>query len=101
MTDLLSRMIHMGLGLAAISKDKAEQVVGEWVQRGRLSSAEAGELIDDLVQRGEAARADIGQALQQRIEARLEALNLPTRADIERLEQRIRDLEARLDEKAS
>ncbi len=93
MKDFISKGLALGLGLAVVSKEQIEKLVDELVKRGEVSTAESKELVRELFEKGEAEKKEMNSRIQQQIEKLLKDLNVPTKADLERLEQRIQELE--------
>lgn len=93
MKDLLSKGLALGLGLAVVSKEQIEKLVDELVKKGEVSTAESKELVRDLFEKGEAEKKEMNARIHEQVEKLLNELNIPTKADLERLEQRIQALE--------
>lgn len=94
MSDLLRRMLHLGIGIAAVTKEKAEAFVQDLVERGELTKDEAATTVQELVAKGEAARAELEATVSRLVDQALQRLDVPSRRDLEKLEQRIARLEA-------
>lgn len=95
MKDIVSKGLAFGLGLAVVSKEQIEKVVEELVKKGEVSAAESKDLVRDLVAKGEAEKKEVNVWLGEQLEKLLKELNIPTKADVERLEQRIQELESK------
>jgi len=93
MKDLLKKGLALGLGLAVVSKEQIEKLVDELVKKGEVSTAESKELIHELFEKGEAEKKELNSRIREQFEKLLKDLNIPTKADLERLEQRILELE--------
>lgn len=93
MKDLINKGLAFGLGLAVVSKEQIEKVVDELVKKGEVSATESKELIRELFEKGEAEKKDMNARIHEQLDKLLKELNIPTKADLERLEQRIQDLE--------
>lgn len=93
MKDLLSKGLSIGLGLAVVSKEQIEKLVDELVKKGEVSTAESKELARELFEKGEAEKKEMNARIHEQLEKLLKELNIPTKADLERLEQRIQALE--------
>lgn len=93
MRDLINKGLAFGLGLAVVSKEQIEKVVDELVKKGEVSAAESKELMRELLEKGEAEKKEMNARIHDQLKNILKELNIPTRADIERLEKRIQDLE--------
>lgn len=96
MMDLLKKGLALGLGLAIVSKEQIEKVVDELVKKGDVSVTESKDLINELVQKGEEQQKELNSKIKEQIQKFLVELNLPTQADIDRLEKRIANLENQL-----
>ena len=96
MKDLLKKGLALGLGLAVESKEQLEKMVDELVKKGELSVADSKDLINELVQKGENQQKEMNAKIQEQFQKIIGELNLPTRADIDRLEKRIANLENQL-----
>jgi polyhydroxyalkanoate synthesis regulator phasin len=93
MKDLINKGLAFGLGLAVVSKEQIEKVVDELVKKGEVSATESKELIRELFEKGEAEKKEMNARIHEQLDKLLKELNIPTKADLERLEQRIQDLE--------
>lgn len=93
MKDLIKKGLALGLGLAVVSKEQIEKLVDELVNKGEVSSAESKDLVQELYQKGEAERIQINQRFQEQFAHLLKDMKIATKADLERLEQRIQALE--------
>ena len=96
MKDLIKKGLALGLGLAVVSKEQIEKIVEELVKKGEVSATESKELIRELFEKGEAEKKELNARIREQFEKILKDVNIPTKADLERLEQRIKELENRL-----
>lgn len=96
MMDLFKKGLALGLGLAIVSKEQIEKVVDELVKKGEVSVSESKDLIHELVEKGEEQQKELNSKVQEQVQKLLTELNVPTQADIERLEKRIANLENQL-----
>lgn len=67
MFDILKQAVYTGIGLASLTKDKAEQLAQEVARRAKLTEQESNEFQADLVARAEQARKDLLEEIDQRI----------------------------------
>lgn len=96
MKDAIGKAIFLGLGLAVAGKEQVERAIEELVKKGELSKAESGSLTEELVRKGEEAKLRVEELVRARVQALLGDDALATKADIERLEQRLDALERRM-----
>lgn len=99
MKELAKKGLFLGLGLLVMSKEQVERAVDELVQKGKISAAESRNLVNQLIETGEKEREQMDQALRDRLSKILSELDIPTRKDLEALEERIRRLEEEKEEK--
>ena len=93
MKDLIKKGLALGLGLAVVSKEQIEKLVAELVKKGEVTAAESKDLVQELFEKGEAEKKQINERFREQFAQLLKELNIPTKADLERLEQRIKVLE--------
>ncbi|MCL6548545.1 MAG: hypothetical protein K6T30_06515 [Alicyclobacillus sp.] len=121
MDELLKRLADLGLGAVSLSREKLEQKLKEWTDQKLLTPSEAKRWLDAVAERGEQERAELQRMVQDQVERTLTRLGLlprsgaaekggavaagdtaataggpaaaASRADIERLERRIAELE--------
>ncbi|WP_020615006.1 phasin family protein [Paenibacillus daejeonensis] len=96
MRDTLGRALSLGLGLAMAGKEQVEKTIEELVRKGEVSRAESKDLVDDLVKRGDELKDQIESATRERVQAVMKEGGMATREEVARLEQRIEELERKL-----
>ena len=72
-----------------------EKLVDELVKKGEVTQAESKSMVEDLVKKGNDARAEFEQQINLKVKQRLAEMDLATKEDIARLENRIALLEAK------
>jgi polyhydroxyalkanoate synthesis regulator phasin len=95
MMDFVKKGLAFGLGLAVTSKEQVEKLVNEWVKKGELSKEESKEMINQLIQRGEEEKNELKRIIREQLKQMMDQLDVATKEDINRLEQRILNLEKR------
>ena len=94
--DLIERTFLIGVGAAAFTKDRVQELVEEFVKRGELNADEGREMVDRLVARSrDEARSAVRRA-DSSLHGALRDFGITTRRDLEDLEMRVRQLEHRL-----
>lgn len=93
MKDLIKRGLALGLGFAVVSKEQIEKVIDELVKKGEISAGESKDLMSELLQKGEEQQKEINAKLRDQVKKILEEFNVPSKADFDRLEKRIVQLE--------
>ncbi|MCI3927005.1 polyhydroxyalkanoate synthesis regulator [Paenibacillus sp. TRM 82003] len=95
MKDTIKKGLALGFGLAAASKEHAEKLVDELVRRGSLSREESRRYVDEMAQKGEEFQSELEQLITGKIREKVGELQLATKEDMQRLEQRLERLETR------
>ncbi|MEL1135504.1 phasin family protein [Desulfitobacterium sp. THU1] len=93
MKELLKKGLALGLGFAVVSKEQIEKTIDELVKKGELSANESKELVNELIEKGKEQQSEVNTKLKEQVQQILSELNLPSKADIERLENRLTQLE--------
>jgi polyhydroxyalkanoate synthesis regulator phasin len=94
--DLAEETLLASVGLAALTKERTDELVDEIAGRGKVSRDDARELVDEVLWRwrGEATRA--GERAGTTLSGLFRELGLVTRREYDELELRCAQLEHRL-----
>jgi len=92
MLDILKKTMLTGVGLALMTKDKAEELAKELVKKGELSEKEGKEFIDDILKKSKQAGKDMEAKVDDLVKKALKKVNVATREDIAGLEKEIKRL---------
>ncbi len=101
MIELIKKTMLMGVGLAAMTRDKVEEMAREMARNAQLSSEKGQEFIDEVMQRADKAREEFEASVRKAVNDNLARTNVATRDDIADLKTRIEKLEALLSQKSS
>lgn len=93
MFELIKKTMLAGVGLAAVTKDKVEELARELTEKGEMSEKEGKELIDELLKKSEQARKDLETKVEDTVRKVLEKMAVATKEDIDSLSERIKNLE--------
>ncbi len=94
--DVIERTLLLGLGAAALTKDRAQAVVDEFIRRGQLSTEDGREMVEKLASRSrEEARSALKTA-DSSLQSVVRELGAASRRDVEDLDFRLRQIEHRL-----
>lgn len=93
MFENLKQTMLMGVGLAAMTKDKAEQWAREMAEQAKLSKEKGQEFINEVSHRAEKARDEMRSNVQKLVDDSLKQTSIATREQIVALEARIAKLE--------
>jgi polyhydroxyalkanoate synthesis regulator phasin len=85
-----------GLGVASITKEKAEKLMDELAKRGEVTKDEAKEYIDKLLEKGKKEREDFRASVNKEVQRVIERLGLATKSDIAEVIRKIEELEKKV-----
>lgn len=95
MLELLEKAAMNALGAAALTQKKGEELLRELKERYRMSEEEGKLFLERLQEMGKAGRDRAAEMAEIEVKRALERLGLVSREEYERLERRVRALEAR------
>lgn len=101
MIDLLKKTLLTGIGVAALTKEKLEELANDFVEKGKMSEQEGRDLVDDLVTRSEESRAELQNQIEGKVESVLEKMDLAKKSDVDALKIEIEELKQILNKKDS
>ena len=93
MIDLIKKSLLVGAGAAAITKEKIEQSLDEFVAKGKLTSGDAKIMAERIMEQGRREFDDACVQLAQKLKDLGAKADESTSARLTALEQRVRVLE--------
>ncbi len=99
--DFGKKVIYFGLGLAAVTKEKVEEIAADLVKRGELQSQEAGDFKEKLMEKIEKEKKELEELIKKQVKAVADDLGFVTKDEIKKLKTQISKLEKLLEEKKS
>lgn len=102
MLEYLKKSLLTGVGMALRSKNEIEDLAKEFAKNSSMNQEEARQFFTECQQKYEDARASLDKKIEQTIEKIIHRLDLPSRSDIQNLNNRIDELTRKisdLDEK--
>lgn len=93
MLDLMKKSMLIGLGLTSMTRDKIEQFAREISEDSKLSEEEGKKLAEEMVRQSDEARANMEKEVRGLVKKATEKLNIPSRAEMRDLADRIEALE--------
>jgi len=101
MFDIIKKVMLTGVGLAAMTKDKVEEVARDLAKKGKLSEKEGKKLVDDLLTKSEKAKEDLEKDIEKVVKDTMKKMNLAGAEELSNLTKRVKKLELALKEKDS
>ena len=93
---MMKKMIYFGLGALTLTREKAEKVFSEMVEKGEMNRDEAKQWVEDVIKRGEEEKTELRATIRKEIEQIRSDFPLVTKADLEAIEARLAAIESKL-----
>lgn len=94
-SDLVNRVLLAGLGLAALTQEKAKKLVEQLLAIEGVSKGETAAFVGELVKRGKETQKKLGDLIKKEVAGILSKVDFASKKDIAELEKRIRKLETK------
>jgi poly(hydroxyalkanoate) granule-associated protein len=98
MVDMFRKLMLAALGAAAIAEEEIEALVNRLVERGELAEKDGKKLINEAMEKRKNKTATVTDELNKNVNDVLQRMNIPTKADIDALGQKIAGLSKKIDE---
>lgn len=89
MKELITNILLAGIGAMVITKEKAEDIMGELIQKGSVSRDEAKAVIDSLVEKGEKEKKNFLESIRLEVRKTIEEMGIPSREEFEALKKKV------------
>jgi polyhydroxyalkanoate synthesis regulator phasin len=93
MIDAIKKTLLAGVGAAVITKEKVESALGEFVQQGKVSSAEARQMAEKIAEDGRKEFEAMSHELNEKIRERFASTDQKAQERLDALEARVAALE--------
>ena len=94
-SDLVNRVLLAGLGLAALTQEKAKRLVEQFLALEGVGKGETAAFVDELVKKGKDTQKKLTGLVKKEVGGILSKIDFASKKDIAQLEKRIRKLEAK------
>lgn len=98
MEEFWKKTLSFGLGVFDFTKEKVEKIVDEMIKRGELSSQEGSRAVEELLEKAEKEQTAFWIKIREFVQRIVSEMSLVRRSDFKSLEERVADLEKRLQE---
>jgi len=96
--EMARKVLLASMGAVALAQEEVEAFVNKLIERGEIAEKDGKKLIDDLKERRKKETKKAEDEVNKRVEDVLDRLNVPTKADIEALNQKIATLTEKVEE---
>lgn len=93
MIDVIKKTLLAGVGAAVITKEKVESALGDFVQQGKVSSAEARAMAEKIAEQGRREFETMSRELSDKFREGMAGTDRTAQQRIDALEKRVASLE--------
>lgn len=98
MFEALRRVLLATIGAAAIAQDEVEAFVDRLVERGEIAEKDGKKLVREVMEKRKGRATRVEEEISKHVESVLGHMNIPSKADVEALSQKIAALSKKIDE---
>jgi poly(hydroxyalkanoate) granule-associated protein len=96
--DLARKVLLASIGAMALAQDEVEDFVNRLVERGEIAEKDGRKLVKEVMDRRKKETRKAEDEMGKRVQETLERLNVPTKADIEALGDKITSLTKKVED---
>lgn len=96
MDDLFKKFLYTGVGIVSTTAETLQKSVDEWIDKGSISKEEGKKIIEDFISEAGEKKDTYEGKVMDFVEKAKSKIDIPSREEIENLNARIAELEAKL-----
>ena len=93
MKDIIEKSINLGLGIAATTKEKVENLVDDLIAKGQLQKQEKSAAVKEILNKLEKSETEFKEKTRAVVNDTLNNIGFATKKDIENLKETISGLQ--------
>lgn len=97
--DLVRKVGLLGIGIASLTRERAEKITSDLVKKGNITQTEGRKLTRDLIKRSISATKSMETKIDKELKKTMNAARFAKESDVKRLERKVAELEKKIDEK--
>jgi poly(hydroxyalkanoate) granule-associated protein len=98
MSEMLRRVFLATVGAVAIAQEELEALVNKLVERGEIAEKDGKKLINEMMEKRKNKTVSVGDEIGKSVENVLNKMNIPSKADVDVLSQKITALSKKIDD---
>lgn len=98
MIELIKKAMFAGIGFAALTKDKVEEIAQDFVEQGKMTTKEGEKLVDEIMDKSRESQQEMTKQVEELVQKGLAKMNMAQKSDLENLQQEITELKKRVHE---
>ena len=95
MLESIHKAFLAGVGLAALTKEKVGNVIDDLVDKGKITEDQGREIVEELKKKVSTSKTELEDTVKKLVNEALQSLDVPTKEDIDKINQRLDNLESR------
>ena len=89
MFETLDKLMLAGLGAMSMTKEKAEAIFDEYVEKGKAQKEHRAGFVQDIMDQADKVKRDTEKVISEQIEKALSKQPLATKEDLKRIEDKL------------
>jgi polyhydroxyalkanoate synthesis regulator phasin len=89
MFEKMDKLMLAGLGALSMSKEKAEKIFDEYVEKGKAEHADKSGFVKEMMNSAEKTRGEFEKMISKQIHETVDKLNLATKEDVKKVEKKV------------
>jgi len=98
LTEMLRRVMLATIGAVAIAQEELEAFVNRLVERGEIAEQDGKKLVSEMKEKRKSKTAKVEDEVSKNLEGVLKRMNIPSKADVDALSQKISTLSKKIDD---
>jgi polyhydroxyalkanoate synthesis regulator phasin len=98
MLELLKKGFYTGLGLALVTKEKAEELAKELVKKGELSEKEGKGFVEEILKKSKEAEKEFEKKAETLVNNAIKKIDVPSKKEFIAITQRLAKLEGEIED---
>jgi polyhydroxyalkanoate synthesis regulator phasin len=90
MLEVIKKSILAGIGALALTEEKVQEVIDEFVQKGQITQKEGESLVNEIQKVIDDHKAKLTTMIDEHVKSLLDGLNLVTKNDLAEMEKNLR-----------
>ena len=95
MFETIDKVMLAGLGALSMTKEKAESIFDEYVEKGKVQKENRAGFVKDVMDQADKVKTDLEKTISEQIDKALGKQPMATKEDIKRLEEKLDKLLAK------
>lgn len=100
--EMTRKILYATIGAVALTQEEVEKFVNKLIERGEIAEKDGRKLIKDIMDKRHKKREEVQTVAQHQVDGRmkdiLDRMNIPSKRDIESLNEKITVLTEKIDE---